>query len=527
MEEKLNLMTVEVLLSVILGGLLLLVMHVYNEMWLKPQKLRSKLQKQGIRGPSPSFFLGNIPQIKAIKELDQANNKEAASISHDWIPNLFPYLVKWQQEYGPMFVYSVGTIQHVCVADIEMVKEMNSCTSFNLGKPSYLTKDRGPLLGHGIVSSNGPIWVYQRKIISRELYMDKVKGMVNLMVDSTNAMLESWESRIDDKVGVADIKVDDNLRSLSADIISRACFGSNYLSGKEIFSKIRSLQKYLSMTSFGVPGSRHSPSKINREIWKLEREIHSAILAVVKQRMESGQENDLLQMIINGADNCSDMPISRDKFIVDNLKTLYFAGHETSSITASWCLVLLAMHPDWQTRVRAEVTDICKGSFPDVDMLRSMKLLTMVIQETLRLYPPAIFVVRSALEDIEFKGITIPKGMDIQILIGLIQKSPDIWGPDVHEFNPERFSQGVLSASKIASAQAYMPFGVGPRICAGQQFAMIELKITLCLILSKFMFSLSPSYKHSPAYRMVIEPGDGKEKSFGEILEPNLLGLFY
>ncbi|KAM7272763.1 hypothetical protein ACFE04_027426 [Oxalis oulophora] len=69
-----------------------------------------------------------------------------------------------------------------------------------------------------------------------------------------------------------------------------------------------------------------------------------------------------------------EMPISRDKFIVDNLKTLYFACHETSSITASWCLVLLAMHPDWQTRVRAEVADICKGSFPDVDMLRSMKL---------------------------------------------------------------------------------------------------------------------------------------------------------
>ncbi|KAM7273189.1 hypothetical protein ACFE04_027853 [Oxalis oulophora] len=71
------------------------------------------------------------------------------------------------------------------------------------------------------------------------------------------------------------------------------------------------------------------------------------------------------------------MPISRDKFIVDNLKTLYLACHETSSITASWCLVLLAMHPDWQTRVRAEVADICKGSFPDVDMLRSMKLSKM------------------------------------------------------------------------------------------------------------------------------------------------------
>lgn len=131
----------------------------------------------------------------------------------------------------------------------------------------------------------------------------------------------------------------------------------------------------------------------------------------------------------------------------------------------------------------------------------------MVIQETLRLYPPAVFVVREALEDIKFKEIVIPKGMNIQIPIPMLQQSTELWGPDAQEFNPERFGKGILGACKFP--QAYIPFGAGSRTCVGQNFAMIELKVILSLILSKFCFSLSPAYHHSPAHRLVLEPGNG------------------
>ncbi|WJX81606.1 hypothetical protein P8452_64467 [Trifolium repens] len=136
-----------------------------------------------------------------------------------------------------------------------------------------------------------------------------------------------------------------------------------------------------------------------------------------------------------------------------------------------------------------------------------MKTLTMVIQETLRLYPPATFVVRTAFQNINMKGIEVPKGMNIQIPIPILQHDIDLWGPDAHKFNPERFANGVLGACKIP--QAYMPFGIGARVCAGQHLAMIELKVILSLILSKFRFSLSSSYSHSPAFRLVIVPGHG------------------
>lgn len=133
--------------------------------------------------------------------------------------------------------------------------------------------------------------------------------------------------------------------------------------------------------------------------------------------------------------------------------------------------------------------------------------LTMVIQETLRLYPPIGLLPREVFQDIKFKDIVVPKGMGIRIPIALLQQHPDLWGPGSHQFNPERFANGISGACKIP--QTYMPFGMGPRVCAGQQFAMTELKVILSLILTKFSFSVSPDYRHCPVYRLVAEPAHG------------------
>lgn len=130
-----------------------------------------------------------------------------------------------------------------------------------------------------------------------------------------------------------------------------------------------------------------------------------------------------------------------------------------------------------------------------------------MIQETLRLFPPTPLAMREALEDIKFKDITLPKGIIMEIPIPVLHRNRELWGLDAHKFNPERFAHGVLGACK--NPQAYIPFGVGSRVCVGQHFAMTELKVILSLILSKFCFSLSPAYRHSPASRLIVEPEHG------------------
>ncbi|KAM1125003.1 hypothetical protein PS2_040092 [Malus domestica] len=231
------------------------------------------------------------------------------------------------------------------------------------------------------------------------------------------------------------------------------------------------------------------------------------ILKLVKQRVEASNEKDLLQMILEGAKSSADYnDLSHNKFIVDNCKTLFFAGHETIASTASWSFMLLAAHPDWQARVHDEVLEICGDKPVNNEMLRKMKL-KMVIQEVLRLCAPAVFVTREALETVTLKNIVIPKGVQLQIQVPFLHQNPDLWGPNAHKFNPERFANGIMAACQ--SPQAYMPFGNGPRISVGRHWAMTELKVMLALILSKFSFSLSPTYRHSPVYTMVVEPEHG------------------
>ncbi|KAL0425439.1 UNVERIFIED_CONTAM: cytochrome [Sesamum radiatum] len=299
-----------IVVSLVLGGFLLLVLRFCDALLLKPRRLRSRLVKQGIGGPEPSFLYGNIAEMKRIIETQEPLvEKSGASgeLVHAWPSVVFPYLQQWRQEYGTTFLYSTGNIQLLCITDLEMVKEVIHCTSLNLGKPTYLSTERGPLLGRGILSSNGPYWAYQRKIIAPEFYVHRVKGMVNLMAESTLTMLRTWENRSESSEGKVEIRVDEDFRSLSADIISRACFGRSYVQGENIFSKLQSLQQIMSKGNIGVPGLRYIPNKHNREIWKLEREIDSMILEVVKSRSDDDKNKcDLLQSILSAAESYGD-----------------------------------------------------------------------------------------------------------------------------------------------------------------------------------------------------------------------------
>nr|XP_016512365.1 PREDICTED: cytochrome P450 714A1-like [Nicotiana tabacum] len=492
--------------------------YIFNILWLKSaQRLRWKLQKQGINGPKPSFLYGNVPEMQKIQAASlKAPTNYGEFVAHDYTSSLFPYFEQWRKLYGPIYTYSTGNKQHLYVNQPELVKEMNQSKSLDLGKPSYVTKRLAPMLGNGILKSNGHIWAMQRKIVAPEFFMDKVKRMVSLMLQSAELLTRKWDENIEAEEGkMAEISVGEDLRSFSADVISRACFGSSYFKGKKIFSKLRTLQKIISNQSvlFGSPALGFLPSRQQKEIDNLEKEIESLIWEAVKERERecletSSNEKDLLHSILEGAINDDSVgENSSRKFIVDNCKNIYFAGHESTAVAASWCLMLLALHPEWQSRIRDEMAQICPDGVLDAESVSKMKMVTMVIQEVMRLYPPAAFVSREALKDTQIGHIVVPKGVCLWTLIPTLHRDPEIWGRDANEFKPDRFENGVSGACKLP--QVYIPFGLGPRLCLGKNFAMVELKIVISLIISKFRFSLSPKYKHSPAYRMIVEPGQG------------------
>ncbi|KAB2634492.1 cytochrome P450 734A1-like [Pyrus ussuriensis x Pyrus communis] len=476
-------------ISLALLGFVTLLAHLYSGLVMKPRRLRSQLTNQGISGPPPWFFLGHIMQIdKACSSsggIDKAPTMEASTL-HNNAAILFPIFEQWRKQDGEVFSFSLGNTPILYVNKHEVVKKMVTCTSWDCGKPTYQHKDRGPLFGQGIVISNGASWAHQRKLIVPELYMDKVNGMFNLITECSVILLNSWNN----------IKIDNYIRRFSGDAISRACFGSNYAKGEQIFQKLDKLQHAI-----------YLPTKSNRKAWAIEKEIANLILKTVKERQAAGHEKDLMQMILEGAINSGLGREATDQFISVNCKNIYLAGNETTAISATWTLMLLASNLQWQERVRAEVLEVCQGRTPDADMLLKMKRLTMVIHESMRLYPPTPVVSREAFADMKFEDIIVPKGVIVWTVMLTLHTDPEIWGPDSYTFNPERFANGIIGACKLP--QLYIPFGVGPRVCIGQNFAMAELKVLISLILSKFSFSVSPNYIHKPSLRLLIEAEHG------------------
>ncbi|KAF3441147.1 hypothetical protein FNV43_RR15058 [Rhamnella rubrinervis] len=230
-----------------------------------------------------------------------------------------------------------------------------------------------------------------------------------MIVDSATIVVNLLATQIERRGGVAGISVEYHTAKFGRSVISKLCFGSNHSLGEEIFSKFRVLVDVTSTKAGTInaifPILRYLPTNRNRESWRLEKEIKASILKLVKEREQVVTENDILQLIIEGAINKGLNQSAADPFVTDNCKNIYIAGLDTfSSTSIMWALMLLAINPAWQGRVRSE--------------------LTMVIYESMRLYPPGPFLAREALADFRFGGIYVPKGLGFDVSFKDLQGLP-------------------------------------------------------------------------------------------------------
>eukprot|EP01018_Ginkgo_biloba_P032786 Gb_24246 [translate_table: standard] len=504
--------------------LLLILLLIYKMIcWLSPHQMKQKMQNQGIPGPNPHFLLGNLFEMKKIVQKAPKEN----SLTHNLEPRLFPYLVQWRKQYGKKFVYWLGSEAVLYIQEPELINEISSSGSFNWGRPAFLKNDRKPLFGNGLITAEADDWIHQRRLVGKALAAEKVKGMLGTVIESAMPIFDDWAKKIMEGGKSAEIEVDGDLSKATAEIISKALFGRSYEKGFEILDKLKTLQKtiFKSNRFVGVPGSRFIPTSTVREARKLGKEADFLILQIIRARLEcrskgDGDGDDLLGIMLSE----SEEGIIKGKHcltiqdVVDECKTLLIAGQETTKLSLTWTMMLLALNPDWQEKVRAEVMETMgTASIPDMNMLPRMKTMSMVVKESMRLYPPVAYTVRQAREEMQLGGYVIPKGMSVFINIVGMHEDPDIWGHhDVYQFNPLRFSDDV-EIEKKKRFDGFIPFGFGGRICVGERVATVEQKVILSLILSKFSFSLSPNYIHSPTSLLSIVPSHGMHLLFHKL----------
>ncbi|KAL4180519.1 hypothetical protein AMTRI_Chr13g92490 [Amborella trichopoda] len=476
---------------------------IYEFVW-SPLKLQSHFRRQGISGPPYRLLFGNLPQL--VKIFNDAHSK-TFPLSHKTLCRVIAHYHHWSPIYGKTFVYWFGPKPRVAIGEPDLMREvfLNVWGCFDRIDLDPLSK---PLVGQGLLGLKGQKWTLHRRVINPAFHMEPTKAMVPAMVASTTQMLEKWEK----SVGGCEYEMEVNkeLHKLTADLISRTAFGSNYEEGNHIVKMQEEQMIYVSesLRSVYIPGFRFVPTKKNRKRWKLEREIRSAFRKLI-QKKEGERENcgNLLGLLLttNKVQEGEDQKMDLEE-IVDECKTFYFAGKETTANLLTWVVVLLAVHTEWQNKAREEVLRVCK-EFPDADNLNDLKIVEMIVNETLRLYSPAPFLQRETNKDVKLGRYYLPSGTQLDLPISAIHHDTSLWGEDAEDFNPQRFIGGPSVARKHMAA--FVPFGLGPRICVGQNLALIETKVVLAMLLQRFSFVISPTYVHAPMLDITVQPQYG------------------
>ncbi|GKA12103.1 cytochrome P450 CYP72A219-like protein [Tanacetum coccineum] len=499
-----------------LGAIVLVAIYAWrflNWVWLKPKKMEKFLRDQGLKGTSYKFLYGDVKDM--VKMITEAY-KKPINLDDDIVPRVLSFAHSIVTTHGKNCFTWVGPRPLLHITDPTMIKEMlNNYEDFQKirgGNP--LTR----LLARGLVDVEGDQWVKHRKIINPAFHVEKLKHMVPAFNLCCDEMITKWEETLKGESS-CEIDVWPHLQSLTSDVISRTAFGSSYVEGRKIFDLQREQAELIitASRSIYIPGSQYLPTKSNKRMKAIYQEVKGLINGIIDKRvteMKAGKSsNDDLLGILLDSNNKEIKQQGNNKYglsiddVIEECKLFYFAGQETTANLLVWTMILLGQHRIWQERARDEVLKVFGDREPDMDGLNQLKVINTIFQEVLRLYPPAVAMSRMVHKETKLGNITLPAGTLMQLHIMLSHHDRDIWGDDVKEFNPERFSQGV---SKVTKGQVvYTPFGGGPRVCIGQNFAMLEAKMALAMILLRFSFELSPSYSHAPHTIITLLPQFG------------------
>jgi cytochrome P450 len=409
----------------------------------------------------------------------------------------------------PYVPYPSRLRRFLMVNDPEGVKRVLLDNAGNYIKADQVQRQLRPALGNGLVTAEGGDWKSQRRAIAPVFQMRHISSFAPAMAQATEDMLVRWRSR----TGGEPVDIADEMMRLTYDIISRTVFSSDVT--MDYRAMARAIAVYFDnigrvdlLAALGAPDWLPTPRRVRA--WPALRFFRREMNALIARRraLLAGEStkapNDLLTLLLTARDPETGTHFGEAE-VFDNVMTFIFAGHETTANALAWSLYLLSQFPDADARLAQEVQTVLTGRAAGADDLASLVYTRMVLEESMRLYPPAPLLAREALGRDMIGGHMVEPKTVILIPPWVIHRHQALWD-DPEYFDPERFAPG--RREKIHRF-AYIPFGAGPRICIGAGFAMQEAVICLATIMQQWRAELVPGHPVMPLARITLRPQYG------------------
>jgi len=374
----------------------------------------------------------------------------------------------------------------------------------NFEKGELARRALGAALGDAILIADGSRWRWQRRAVAGIFREQRIREFLPAMIASAERTRDRWCGLPES----SEINVAHEMMRTTFDIILSTMLPER--TGIDLDVMQRAITDYLEPTAWivalamiGAPSWVPYPGIYRAR--RARKQLHRMLGSLIARAEQAPSDrHDLLWLLANATDPETGQSMNAID-VRNNLLTFITAGHETTALALTWTFYLLSLHPNIERRVKAEIAAVTGGGPVHPEHIDALAYTNQVIQEAMRLYPPAALIVRGARRDVELENERILAGTTVYVPVYAVHRHEKLWC-DANQFDPRRFEPGAV---KTRDRYSYLPFGAGPRVCIGQSFAQREAIAVLATLLSSCQLRLRPGHIPEPRLRATLRPTGG------------------
>ena len=400
--------------------------------------------------------------------------------------------------YGDIATYRMGSERMFFVNDPRHIKDILVTHNRNFTKGRALQRTKR-LLGEGLLTSEGTTHLRQRRLMQPAFHRERIAAYADTMVEYTDRTRRAWRDG-------ATLEIAQEMNRLTLSIVGKTLFDADVESqAAEVGTALTGVMETFWMTMLPFADLlEHLPVPKLRRARAARAQLDAIIYGMIAERRKSGRDRgDLLSMLLSAQDEeAEDAGLMSDEQVRDEAMTIFLAGHETTANALTWTWYLLSTAPDEEAKLHAEVDHVLQGRSPRIADIASLPFVERVVTESMRLYPPAWIIGRRAIA-------AYPLGPYVAPARSILVMSPYIVQRDARYYeDPERFDPDRWTPEFRATLPkfAYFPFGGGPRLCIGNEFALMEATILLAMIMQRYRVASAPGHVVQHEVRVTLRP---------------------